>query len=601
MGESSRPGLDRSTRQGLRVPEATLQSRPGKERAHILTIAVEDYFQAAALGGVVQPRQWSRFEKRVERNTRATLDLLDESGAKATFFVLGWIASEMPQLVREILRRGHEVASKGYQHRSLQEMTAEEFREDLRRSRQAIERAVGRRVLGYRIARGRFGIEDLWALDVLAEEGLVYDSSVYPHRRNIGSETWRRFPFQHTSGDRKLWEFPIASLRLAGLSFPFGGGFYFRQLPHGFARAVLRRWDRKYESPFVLHFHVWEMDPSLPHITAAGALTQLRQHRNVGAMPQRIRDHLSSYRFTSIARHLGLEQEALPDAGTVPPERRSEPAARQASREPVTVVIPCFNEEIVLPYLANTLEEVRGNLDCSYELRFVFVDDGSTDETWAQLQRIFGSRRDCELVKQPRNMGVAAAIMAGIRAATTSVVCSIDCDCTYDPHQLQGMIPLLQEGVDLVTASPYHPAGAVMNVPGWRLGLSKGLSQLYRVILGERIATFTSCFRVYRRSAFADLRVEEGGFLGVAEMLALTSLRRGKIVEYPAILEVRMLGRSKMKILQTILGHLRLLGRFAWLRTWRRGMPSKGASLRIASEGPSVQKDVRSADPNRPR
>jgi glycosyltransferase involved in cell wall biosynthesis len=179
------------------------------------------------------------------------------------------------------------------------------------------------------------------------------------------------------------------------------------------------------------------------------------------------------------------------------------------------------------------------------------------------------------LVQHPRNRGVAAAILTGIRRADTEVVCSIDCDCTYDPHQLTTLIPLLVPGVDMVTASPYHRDGEVRNVPGWRLFLSRSLSFLYRVVLHHRLATYTSCFRVYRRSSISGLQVREGGFLGVAEMLGRLDLVGGQIVECPAVLEVRLLGRSKMRTLRTIVGHLRLLLRLIFAR-WR------GTSMRAA-------------------
>jgi polysaccharide deacetylase family protein (PEP-CTERM system associated) len=550
---------------------AALEIADKARRAHVLTIAVEDYFQAAALGNVVHQRQWSRFERRVQRNTRTALDLLDDCGSGATFFMQGWVAREMPELAAEISARGHEVASKGHLHRFLCEMTPEEFRGDLRRSREEIEKASGIKVLGYRVPRGSFGSGDMWALDILAEEGFAYDSSIYPFMRSIGSEAWRRFPFQHRAGDHLLWEVPLTSLRFGGLSIPCGGGNYFRQLPHEFGRAALRHLDKTQEAPIVLHFHVWELDPDLPSITAAGVLAQLRMHRNITKMPERIRDHLENFRFVGVADHLGLTRERAPELQTMPQSYRI-PAVEslRVPRVPVTVVVPCYNEELVLPYLANTLEEVTRSLSSAYALRFVFVDDGSTDETWSQLMSLFGSREDCRLIQQPRNQGVAAAILAGIKASTTEIVCSIDCDCTYDPQQLQGMIPLFEDGVDLVTASPYHSQGAVMNVPAWRLGLSRGLSKLYGVVLGEKLATYTSCFRVYRRSAFADLDLRESGFLGVAEMIGMLSMRRARIVEYPAVLEVRMLGRSKMKIARTIVGHLRLLTRFAGARLERR-------------------------------
>jgi hypothetical protein len=145
-------------------------------------------------------------------------------------------------------------------------------------------------------------------------------------------------------------------------------------------------------------------------------------------------------------------------------------------------------------------------------------------------------------------------------------VCSMDCDCTYDPHELARMIPLLTDGVDLVTASPYHPKGAVLNVPRWRLTLSKTLSRMYRVVLHQRLATYTSCFRVYRRDAVAPTHIDHPGFLGVAEMIGKLDLTGSTIVEFPTTLAVRMIGRSKMKVLRTIAGHVKLLMELALLR-----------------------------------
>jgi polysaccharide deacetylase family protein (PEP-CTERM system associated) len=543
----------------------------GSPRSHLLTVVVEDYFHVAPLKSVVRADRWYRFERRVESNTRKALDLLDEYDIKATFFVLGSIADEMPELVYEIANRGHEVASKGFFHHSISHFSREEFRDDVARSREVLTRAAGVKIHGFRIGHRWFAPEDLWALDVLVDEGFSYDSSVRPLFRRYARDPWRRRPHRHRLDGGEIWEFPLTSWTLFGWSLPISGGNYFRQLPHWLIRRVVASWVKKERSPFLMYFHVWELDPEQPRIMAAPWRERVRQYRNLDRMEEIIRYYLERYRFIGIADHLGLprtrEEHLIATTGQDAPSD----VHLLENRTPVTVVVPCFNEELILPYLEKTLKNVERAIRDRYELRFIFVDDGSVDGTWAALKQIFGDREDCSLQQHTRNRGVAAAILTGIDRAETDIVCSIDCDCTYDPLQLEDLLPLLEDGVDLVTGSPYHPDGEVRNVPGWRLFLSKSLSKLYAVVLNHRLATYTSCFRVYRRSAVETLPVREGGFLGVAEMLGMLDLGGGRIVECPAVLEVRLLGRSKMKTLRTILGHLRLLARLSAIRV---GAPS---------------------------
>ncbi|HKI01597.1 MAG TPA: polysaccharide deacetylase family protein, partial [Thermoanaerobaculia bacterium] len=113
----------------------------------LLTIGVEDYYQVGSFAGLIQRENWYRFETRIARNTQKALELLDVHGVRATFFVLGWVADAMPEVVREIASRGHEIASSGYWHRTIRQMSPAELREDLQRSREALERASGLRVL----------------------------------------------------------------------------------------------------------------------------------------------------------------------------------------------------------------------------------------------------------------------------------------------------------------------------------------------------------------------------------------------------------------------------------------------------------------------
>jgi polysaccharide deacetylase family protein (PEP-CTERM system associated) len=542
-------------------------------RKHILTVVLEDYYHLSPFKGLIERTLWHRFERRLEIGTRTTLAMLDEFGVKATFFVLGWVADTAPELVREVAERGHEVASKGYDHRSLREMSPALFWEDIHRSRESLERATGRTVLGYRVADRSFGLEDLWALDMLVEAGYRYDSSFKPLLRAFAREPWRRFIHQHHGRRGSIWEVPISSTEIMGLHVPVAGGNYFRQFPRRLVRRAIADWDRNVAAPFVMYFHTWELDPEQPRISSASLPATIRQYRNLRGMESMIREYLTRYSFHGIADHLGLRQEpAMPPLGDTAHLTHAFPRDSAVGRDQtlVSIVVPCYNEELTLRYLSNTLQEVEDMLEPLYRVELVFVDDGSQDRTHEMLQHLFGDRSDCLIVHCARNQGVTAAILTGMRAAGSDIVCSIDCDCTYDPRELRQMIPMLTQGVDLVTASPYHPQGSVKNVPRWRLSLSKTASALYRLLTRQKIDTYTSCFRVYRRKAILDLDLLQPGFLGIAEMIGKLDLRGGTVVEYPTTLEARMLGRSKMKTLRTILGHLGVMGRLAWLRIRQR-------------------------------
>jgi polysaccharide deacetylase family protein (PEP-CTERM system associated) len=553
----------------------TPQQQP---RSHLLTVALEDYFQVGAFNRFVQRNQWYRFETRLEQNTARVLELLKKHHAKATFFALGWVAAHFPELLRRVTEAGHEVAINGYYHRGIRDMTPAEFEADVLRARAAAQDATGRAVVGYRLADGWLGDNDLWALDVLARAGFAYDSSLAPIRRRFADQPFRETLHPHQAHGRTIWEVPISTAKILGCRVPVAGGNYLRQLPGFLTRRATTRWVEAHSAPLVVYFHAWELDPDQPRLSIGGPLTQLRHYRNLHRMEERLAWLLRRYRFTSIADYLGLDTtRTVPDHKhpSTPAHRLPESLSISAQlpenrhRTPISIVVPCFNEEDVLPYLANTLERVTQAL-VDYDVRFILVDDGSTDRTWDGLRAAFGGKPEFELIQHPVNRGVAAAIMTGLTAAQTEIVCSMDCDCTYDPLELVNMIPLLRPGVDLVTASPYHPAGQVRNVPRWRLGLSRAASWLYRRILRTKLHTYTSCFRVYRRSAFVHLPVKHGRFLGIAEMLGLLDLSGGTILEHPATLEVRVLGRSKIKTLRTIAGHLGLMVRFSTyrLRRW---------------------------------
>lgn len=263
----------------------------------------------------------------------------------------------------------------------------------------------------------------------------------------------------------------------------------------------------------------------------------------------------------------------------------------------VSVVVPCCDEAQSLPRLAAALQALLDQAPGTIA-ELVFVDDGSSDDTWNLLQAEYGSRRDVTLVQHAQNRGIAAAIATGIQEATSEIVGSIDADCTYDPRYLLAMFPLLTDGVDLVVASPYHPLGVVENVPAWRLAISRLASRLYRIVMRNKLHTYTSCFRVYRRSAVLDLPLSNGGFAGVAELVWQLDRCGSTIVECPARLEVRRLGQSKMRLLRVTLGHLRLLARAAWDRMFGRAPLRDGPRRDSASLSPLVSTPVNSDLPH---
>jgi dolichol-phosphate mannosyltransferase len=267
------------------------------------------------------------------------------------------------------------------------------------------------------------------------------------------------------------------------------------------------------------------------------------------------------------------------------------PPARSLPRVSVSVVIPCFNEERALPYLANTLQRLESSLGSAYDLRFVVVDDGSTDETLVRARALFADWANVTVARHDRNRGQAAAILTGALASTTEIVCTMDCDSRFDPHELARMIPRLRSGVDLVVASPFHPDGVARRVPRVQRALSASLAACYRHLLRQTLHCYTSSFRVYRRRALLALHVRRGGPVGVTEILARLDLAGGTIVEHPVTPDARIFGRSRWHVARAIAGHAGLLAELAWhrLRGARthatRIEPARVEPARVAAHG----------------
>lgn len=544
--------------------------------ANLLTIVIEDYFQVGAFSGLIPAGNWDRFESRLRRGTGAVLQMLADTGNRATFFTCGWIADHHPEVLREVAAGGHELACQGYFQHSVFDLAPAALREDLRRSRTAVEQATGRAVHGHRIGRGWLRPRDLWVLEAIREAGFDYDSSICPVGRDFARHPEFETVRAHTLAHGPLHEVPISSQRLAGLHIPIAGGNWFRQAPDRPLRGAARRWIRGRETPLVAYFHTWEFDPQQPRIAGANALQRVRHYRNLASMPYRLRCWLDEFRFVAVAEHLALVPRvvtaAAPPAPSRPPLRAPE---LPATATPLTVVVPCFNEAPTLQYLSNTLRRFSTTGGADLELHLVLVDDGSGDGTWALMRATFAQFPRCTLLRHPSNRGLAAALLTGFTACRTDLVAVIDADCTFDPAQLPAMLELMTEGVDVVAASPAHAAGAMRNVPPWRVALSRGAAALYRCVLRQPLTSYTSCFRIYRRDTVAGLALSDPGFCGVAEILGRLDLTGHRIIEYPALLDTRVLGQSKIRVLRTVAGHLVLLARLAAFRWLGRPLPAR--------------------------
>lgn len=262
-----------------------------------LSFDIEDWFQVENLKASIARETWDGLELRVEANTRKILALLREHDAKATFFVLGWVAERCPALVQEIAREGHEVASHGYGHHLVYDLTPKAFREDVLRSKQILEDLTQRPVQGYRAPSFSITPQTLWALDILKDAGFDYDSSVFPtsfHDR-YGFANAGRLPFVWPNG---LKEIPLAVLPLGKLAFPIAGGGYFRLFPYPLFRRALAHLNGKRQA-FTFYLHPWELDPKQPRVQVPWAY-RFRHYVNLERTEPRLRNLLRDFRFTTI-------------------------------------------------------------------------------------------------------------------------------------------------------------------------------------------------------------------------------------------------------------------------------------------------------------
>ena len=262
-----------------------------------MTIDVEDYFQVSAFAKHISRSDWPALPCRIERNIDIILTLLDEHKVQATFFTLGWIAERYPAMVRQIAENGHELASHGYHHLRANEQTMDEFRKDVSSSKSLLEDIAGKKVRGYRAPSFSINGKNLWALDVLFEEGYEYSSSIYPIKHDhYGMPEAPRFGFR-PSGSDGILEIPATTVSLFGRNLPAAGGGYFRLMPYQFSRWLMKRVNAKDGESCIFYFHPWEIDPGQPRQQGIGLKTRFRHYLNLSQMETKITSLLADFQW----------------------------------------------------------------------------------------------------------------------------------------------------------------------------------------------------------------------------------------------------------------------------------------------------------------
>jgi polysaccharide deacetylase family protein (PEP-CTERM system associated) len=267
---------------------------------HCLTFDVEEHFQVNAFDSEARRRSWGTSESRVERSTEKLLALLERHRYRATFFVLGWIAERHASLVQRIAAAGHEIASHGYGHEIITRLSPDEFREDVRKAKKILEDVTGAEIHGYRAPSFTIMPDTAWALEVLAQEGHRWDSSVVPIIHDVyGWPGANPFPHRIDTPSGPLFELPPSTGDgLGATRLPVGGGGYFRFYPYPLVRHFLRRIEAQGQ-PIVFYLHPWELDPEQPRMQGK-RLSVYRHYLNLDRVEARLERLLDDFRFAAV-------------------------------------------------------------------------------------------------------------------------------------------------------------------------------------------------------------------------------------------------------------------------------------------------------------
>jgi len=261
-----------------------------------ISIDVEDYFQVSAFEHSIDRNNWDNLEHRVVKNMDKLFVVLSEANVSATFFILGWVAERYPQIVTRIIENGHELASHGYGHQRVSDLSRKQFVDDITRAKAVLEDISGQSVSGYRAPSYSIGENNIWALSALAETGHIYSSSIYPIQHDhYGYPQAPRFVFKDEKSG--LIEIPITTMKFANRLFPAGGGGFFRFYPYKVSKWAIKRVNEQDKQPTVFYLHPWELDPGQPRQSNIPLKSRFRHYLNLDKTESRLKQLLSDFNW----------------------------------------------------------------------------------------------------------------------------------------------------------------------------------------------------------------------------------------------------------------------------------------------------------------
>ncbi len=288
-------------------PETFATAGKADALLNAMSVDIEDWFQVGAFETVIDHADWDQLEHRVERNTKAVLALFDEAGIKATFFILGWVAERYPALMQQIVAAGHEIANHGYDHARVFTLSADQFRDDLDRSRKILEDTSGQKVAGYRAPSFSIDQRTPWAHEILAEQGYAYSSSVAPiNHDHYGWAGSPRFAWKPV-GQSDFIELPVTTVKLGNRILAAGGGGFFRLLPYTLYERSIRKMHRDDGRGAIFYFHPWEIDPGQPRVKNAPVRSKMRHYTNLQSMRPKLLRAGQDFRWGRVDELAALE------------------------------------------------------------------------------------------------------------------------------------------------------------------------------------------------------------------------------------------------------------------------------------------------------